>query len=367
LSLFQIDAGLEWSGEERQALILSREVRKRGYASRLVVQPESPLHKKAAGEGLPVMALRLPGGGSLWRSLRLAAAMKRQDCVLVHTHDVQGLAVASSAASMAKVPIRVLSRPADGSVALNPRTLRDTDAVIAGSEGIKDVLVRGGLAERLVEVIPAGIDFSPHHEVKSRDFLRGEFSFAPDDFLVGFIANLEDPGSRHELIEAARIIIAHAPRAKAVILGGGALRIEADSKTPGPEETGGGIFYYLGFREGLPKVLASLDVFVTTSHLIGFGGSLLDAMACGTPVVAAQAGGAPEVLVHRETGLQVPSHDPKALAEAVLKLYLDRNLAARLARGGQEAVQEKYSTEAMARRTIAIYERLASKKGVKLA
>jgi glycosyltransferase involved in cell wall biosynthesis len=367
LSLFQIDAGLEWSGGERQALTLAREIRKRGYASRLVVQPRSPLHEKAAGEGLPVMTLKLPGGGSLWKSFRLASAMKRQDCVLVHSHDARGLAVASRAASMAKVPIRVLSRPADTPVALSPRILKDTDAVIAGSEGIKDLLVRGGLAEQLVEIVPAGVDFTPHREVASRDFLRREFSFASDDFLVGFIADLEDSDGRRDVVEAARIIMAHAPKAKAVILGGGSLRIEPDPKTPGTEAGGAALFYYLGFREGLPRVLASLDVFVTTSHLIGFGGSLIDAMACGTPVVTAQAGGVPEVVVHRETGLLVPSRNPKALAEAVLKLYLDKNLAARLARGGQDAVQEKYSTEAMARRTIEIYERLAAKKGVKLA
>ena len=84
------------------------------------------------------------------------------------------------------------------------------------------------------------------------------------------------------------------------------------------------------------------------------------------PVVATETGGAPEVLVHRETGLLVPSRDPRALAEAVLKFYLDRNLAARLAQAGQDAVREKYSAEAMSRKVITVYERLASRKGVRL-
>ena len=89
-------------------------------------------------------------------------------------------------------------------------------------------------------------------------------------------------------------------------------------------------------------------------------------MASRVPVVAAEVGGVPEVLVHRETGLLAHPRDPRSLAEAVLKLYLDRNLAARLAQKGQEAVRDKYSAEAMARRTIAVYERLARRKGVKL-
>ena len=79
-----------------------------------------------------------------------------------------------------------------------------------------------------------------------------------------------------------------------------------------------------------------------------------------------QAGGVTDVLAHRETGLLVPPWDPKSLADAVLKLYLDRSLAARLAQRGQEAVRERYSVEAMARRIIAFYDRLASRKGVKL-
>ncbi len=367
MSLFHIDSGREWSGEERQALVLAREVRKKGYASRLVVQPGSSLEKEAAGEGLPVLAIGLPEKGSLWRSMRLAAAMRRQRCLLVHIHDTQGLAVGSAAAAMARVPIRALSWPADTAVSLGRRPLKGIDAVIAGSEGIKDALTRGGLPGRLIEVVPAGIDFSPHRNVRSRDFLKREFSFSPDDFLVGFIANLEDPGSHRDIIETARSIREHAPKAKAVVLGGGTLRLEPDGKTHGRALTDDGTVYYLGFREGLPEILSSLDVFVTTSHLIGFGGALLDAMACGVPVVAASAGGAAEVVVHRETGLLAPARNPKALAEAVLKLYLDRNLASRLAQSGREAVQEKYSTEAMARRIIAVYERLASKKGVTLA
>jgi glycosyltransferase involved in cell wall biosynthesis len=364
LSLFHIEAGREWSAAERQALVLAREIRKKGFASRFVVQAASPLYSKAAGEGLPVMALKMPGGRSLWSALRLAAAMRRERCVLVHFHDAPGLAVGSAAASLAKVPIRVLSRPTDPSARTGPAPAKYIDAVIAGSEGVKDVLVRGGLSEKSIEVVPAGIDFSPYEDIKSRDFLRKEFSFAADEFVVGIVAGLEDPRSYHEVLGAAKIIREHAPKTRVVILGEGALRLEPDKK--GHDLPGEDVVYYLGFRDHLPQVLASLDVFVTASPLIGFGGGLLDSMASRVPVVATQAGGAPEVLVHRETGLLVPPRDPRSLAEAVLKLYLDRNLAARLAQRGQETVREKYSAEAMARKIIAVYERLASRKGVKL-
>jgi glycosyltransferase involved in cell wall biosynthesis len=364
LSLFHIDTGRDWGGTERQALVLARELRARGFASRLVVQPRSPLHERAAAEGLPVIALRMPGGRSIGAILRLAAAMKSGRCLLVHFHDAPGLAVGSAAASLAKVPLRVLSRQADPGGPRGGKRAKNIDLVIASSEGVKNVLVRGGLPEKSIEVVPAGIDFAPYRDPKERDFLRKEFAFAPDDFLVGVVASLEDPRSYREVIEAAIVIREHAPKARVIILGEGSLRLEPDKK--GHDLPANDAVYYLGFRSDIARVLASLDVFVTTSPLIGFGGSLLDAMASGVPVVATEAGGIPDVLVHRETGLLVSPRDHRALAEAVLKLFLDRNLAARLAQRGSEAVREKYSSETMARKIIAVYERLASQKGIRL-
>jgi len=306
----------------------------------------------------------MPGGRSLGAVLRLARAMKRDGCALVHFHDAPALAVGSAAASLAKVPIRVLSRSSDPGEGARRPPAGTIDMVIAGSEGVKNVLVSGGLPEKSVEVVPAGIDFSPYENIQSRDFLRKELSFAPDDFLVGFVASLEDPKSFRDVIEAAIVIREHAPRTRVIILGEGSLRLEPDKKSR--DLRANDVVYYLGFRSDMARVLASLDVFVTTSPLVGFGGSLFDAMASRVPVVAAEAGGAPDVIVHRETGLLARPRDSRSLAEAVLKLYLDRNLAARLAQRGSEAVREKYSAEAMARKIIAIYERLASEKGVRL-
>ncbi|MGZ7066109.1 MAG: glycosyltransferase family 4 protein, partial [Candidatus Aminicenantales bacterium] len=324
-AIFHMDAGLEWGGAERQTLVLAREIRKRGLGSRLVVQPESPLQKKAAAEGLPVIPLRMPGGRSLVSALRLASAMKRERCVLVHFHDSPSLAVGSPAANWAKVPIRVLSRQGETVSRSGRAAAMIADAVIAGSDGVRNVLVRGGVPEKCIDVVPAGIDFSPNEDIRTRDFLRREFSFAADDFLVGVVAGLEDPRSYHEMLGAAKIIVDHAPKARVIILGEGALRLEPDKK--GRDFPSSDVVYYLGFRDHQAQVLASLDVFVTTSPLIGFGGGLLDAMASRVPVVATEAGGAPEVLVHRETGLLVPIRNPHSLAEAVLKCYLDRNLA----------------------------------------
>ncbi len=126
------------------------------------------------------------------------------------------------------------------------------------------------------------------------------------------------------------------------------------------------IVYFLGFRKDVPQILSSLDLFVLSSYLEGLGSSILDAMACRLPVVATKVGGIPEVVVHRETGILVPPRNPQAIARAILKLYNDRILAARLGQKGYEVVHRKFSSEAMAEKIVNLYEKLGLKKWIRL-
>ncbi len=213
-----------------------------------------------------------------------------------------------------------------------------------------------------IAVIPSGIDFSVFDEIKDRNFLQREFGFADDDFLVGIVAALEDHKGHAYLFQATKIIREHSPKIKLIVVGTGSLRLELESQVHqlGIED----IVFFLGFREDVPRILASLDLFVLSSHLEGLGSSLLDAMASRLPVVATRAGGIPEIVRHGETGLLVPPKDPEALAKAIIELYHDRNLANYLAEKGREYVRRHFSAEAMADRVVDLYFKIARKKGV---
>jgi len=368
LSLVHVDAGLEWRGGQRQALFLVRELKKKGFRVFFVVQPGSPLEQRARQEGLEVIPLAMKGEADLWASLKLSFLMKRKRCQLAHFHDAHSLSLGLRAASWAKVPIIVAHRRVDFPLGRNffskkkygPRV----DSIIAISEGVKKVLIEAGVPPEKIAVIPSGIDFSVFEEVKDSDFLRREFGFAADDFLVGIVAALEDHKGHIYLFQATKIVRQHSPKIKLIVVGTGSLRLELESKSQqlGIED----IVFFLGFREDVPRILASLDLFVLSSHLEGLGSSLLDAMACGLPVVATRTGGIPEIVHHRETGLLVPPKDPEALARAIIELYHDRNLARYLAERGQQYVRRHFSAEAMADRVIELYFKLAQKKGVNI-
>lgn len=372
MSLFQIDAGKEWRGGQRQSLFLAKELKRKGLPFFFIVQPESPLHQKACEAELPVLPFKIRNEFDLLAILRLAWAMKRKKCLLVHFHDAHSAAVGSVAASLAKVPFRIITRRVDFPLKKNyfsqRKYMKNIDAIIAISEGVKKVLVEGGVDPENVEVISSGIDFSSFEEdssaLTSKDYLHREFSFAVDDYLVGIVAHLADHKGHQYLIQATKILKQQAPKIKTIIVGEGPLSMELNRQAK--ELDVEDIIFFLGFRKDIPKILSSLDLFVLSSHLEGMGSSILDAMASRLPVVATKVGGIPEVVINGETGLLVPPRNPSALARAILRLYSDKTLASRLGQKGYELVHRKFSAEAMAEKVVRLYEKIGLRKWIKI-
>jgi glycosyltransferase involved in cell wall biosynthesis len=369
LSLFQVDAGTEWRGGQRQSFLLAKELQKRGYPLHFVVQPGSPLHTKALEAHLPVLPLRMRSELDAGAAIRLSHHLKRKRCKLVHFHDALSLGVGTGSDFLTRVPIRVLSRRVDFPLKKNflsrLKYRRNVDGVIAISDAVKNVLVSGGVNSGIISVIPSGIDFSVFEESSSSDYLRKELSFEEDHYLVGIVAHLADHKGHKYLIQATQFLKEKAPMVKIIIVGEGPLMMDLTEQAK--ETHVEDMVFFLGFREDIHQILSSLDLFVLSSFLEGMGSSILDAMAHRLPVVATQVGGIPEVVIHEDTGLLVPPRRPDAMAQAILRLYKDRKLAARLGQRGYEVVNRKFSSESMALRIIDLYERLARKKNISLS
>jgi glycosyltransferase involved in cell wall biosynthesis len=366
VSLFLVDAGREWRDSQRQVLVVARELRKMSVPAYIVTEPGSDLLRKASEEGLATLPLRLRGRMGWLVRKSLTRAMKAHGCRLAHFHDTLSATLGLPAAAAAAVPVRVLSRPADSSPLEGGLPFASIDAVVAGSDGVRSILIRGGIPEDRIEIVPPGVDFSRFTGGPAGDsLLRKAFRLEGEEFLVGAVAPLEDEKGHEALLDAAALVAGQAPKVRFVVLGEGSLRLEA----PGPEAARpmDNVLYYLGFRKDAPRILASLDMFTVFSHLDGLAGFLIEAMAAGLPVAAADVGSARDLIIHRDNGLLVPARNARALADAVLKVHFDKNLAARLAARGRESVLEKYSQEAMARRIIGVYEFRAHRKGLKIS
>jgi glycosyltransferase involved in cell wall biosynthesis len=119
------------------------------------------------------------------------------------------------------------------------------------------------------------------------------------------------------------------------------------------QQTGASI-HFAGVRADVARLLAAFDVFVLSSHTEGLPLALLEAMACGLPVVSTAVGGIPDVVHHGESGLLVGSGDEPALTAALAAVRADPVRGAALGERARLA-SRGHSAETMVDRYLALY------------
>lgn len=363
MSLFLIDAGTASRPSAERVRLISAELSKRDYAHYLVGF-DGAAKVEGAGRGPAAGPLRLGGGPSFIVKQRLVRQLKKRRAGLVHIVGVEKAVLVLAAAVKAEVPVKVLSLRQGESSSSIRSSLGAIDGIVVPSEGMKDIVARGGFPAANIEIVPPAMDFSGLQTAENGNSLRDTFHYSQGDFLVGVVGHLADQKTLQTILDAAEAIGKRVTDVRVIIFGDGDLNLEARDGSDGPRASN--VQYYLGFDKNMPGVMASLDAFVIFSHLEGLGTRIIQAMALGVPVIAAEIRSVPDVVIHRNTGLLVPPRDAEALKEAVLKYYFDKAFAARLAQAGKEAVYAAYSDASVARRMVAFYERLAERKKVKL-
>lgn len=99
--------------------------------------------------------------------------------------------------------------------------------------------------------------------------------------------------------------------------------------------------FLLGFKKNPYKYMARADVFVLSSRYEGFPNVILEAMACGVPVISTNCPSGPkEIIMHRENGILVPIGDPEKLANAIIELLQNTKLRRELSLSGQQRVRD---------------------------
>lgn len=227
--------------------------------------------------------------------------------------------------------------------------------VIAVSQAVKWELCRYlRVPSDRVEVIYNGID-PEEYQLQLLPLLP------PLDFdeglpVIGTVARLEQRKGIRYLIEALPLIEREYKPVNCVVIGEGPERAVLEKRV---KELGlAGRVKFLGFQEDILRFIQFFDVVVIPSLQEGQSIFCLEALACSRPVVASAVGGIPEIIRHGETGILVPPADPGAIADAVLTLLKDRELAKRLAMAGRELVLTRFTQEQMLRKTEEVYEKV---------
>jgi alpha-maltose-1-phosphate synthase len=314
-----------------------------------------------------------PALGVLSADLAMAAAVDACDVVHSHTwyanlagrlvsamHGVPHVMTAHSLEPLRPWKAEQLGAGYAVSSWVERTAIEAADAVIAVSQGMRgDILATYQTVDPdRVHVVHNGIDTDVYRPVEQPDVLA-RYGVATDRPVVLFVGRITRQKGLPDLLASARwfdpeaqlVVCASAPDTADLYA-----EVAAAMDALQVERTG---VVWVQHNVPQPDVIALYShatVFVCPSVYEPLGIVNLEAMACGTAVVASAVGGIPEVVDNNRTGLLVPPSDPRALADAVNALLGDPQRAAAYGRAGRKRAEHEFGWGVVAERTLAVYE-----------
>jgi|GEM_PF-385701 glycosyltransferase involved in cell wall biosynthesis len=378
LRVTYILGSLRDGGTERQVLQLMQHLDKMRFDPSLILMEDANLDR-VRGVVENCFVLGIPQTGSsrwLQRSMSLSKAvyltakyLRNLHSDLVHAFLPGPCILGGIAARLARVPVIVGSRrslPSQYRARKLMAGWADSAAFrlahfnLGNSQAVSSEMIDiGKCPEPRCGTIYNGVDLG-RFRPDLPSTLRQRLGWTQGEVIFGMVANFR-PCKRHcDFVDAAAKITKRYANAR-FILAGTDIGTKSDvlrqvsalsltdkvrvlDSTPSPE-----------------NVFAALDVYVCASDAEGFSNVLLEAMACGKPVIATRVGGNEEAVAHEISGLLVPPNDYQTLAEAAMRLLDHPALRHKLAAAGRARVERDFSIAAMVGAHEDLYSQLVEK------
>jgi L-malate glycosyltransferase len=358
-------------GAEQQALNLAAALQLRSIPVCVLTRAVAGLPHEETIRRVPVYRAIKAYPGSRWFSLTYFLSTlwffirRRHTYDIIHCHILQGLHTPAALLAKALLGKRVIIKVAAtgpgsdfftlrslrfaklGIGAIIARRLNNADRIIALCNlGVREAR-EAGIAPDLIECIPNGVDtayFTPHT--------------APVYMRITTVGRLDHMKGVGVLIEAFARLREQQGQAELYIIGDGPDR--GSLQRLAGELGLGACVVFTGESTRVVDYLRQTSVFALPSLSEGLSNVVLEAMACGLPVVATRAGGTPEIITDGVNGILVAPEDPEELAHALLSVLSDRVLAIRLGDSARRTAVERFSLASVARRYADLYHTLMS-------
>lgn len=351
MKVLHVDPAPSWRGGERQVFLLARGLARRGVDSRVVAAPRSPLARRCADAGLPIIECPMRGDLDLPAIARMRSILKRERADLLHLHTSRAHGVGGLAARWAGVaPVLVTRRlelaPPHALARWKYRSL--ADHYVAISDAVRASVVAAGVPPERLSLIPSGVELpqSPAGDPPETRWTVGTLAaFTPQ----------KDPETWIRTV----IRTANAePEMQFVWAGDGELRgrVEGAMRDAGIADR----VEIQPFLEDPEPVWRRLHAFFLPSAFEALGTVLLDAMARRLPIVASRVGGIPEVVRDGREGLLADSGDDRAMSDALLRLRHENGLARTLGAAGGERARD-FEIGGIVDRILELYKTLIAR------
>ena len=348
LRIVHTESSMGWGGQEIRTLSEAAGLIDRGYSLSLLCPVQATLFKAAQARRIPVQAI--PIGRKHVRGLwAIYRWLKQHPVDLIVTHsstDSWLIAVASRLLPRRPTIIRMrhISTPVSGNTATRWLYTQGCDHVVTTGKALRDTLIQHNRfpAERISSV-PTGIDLA-HFVPPAQPVDRRTLGLPQTGEIIGIVATLRNWKGHLHLLEAFAAL--QRPNTHLLFVGDGPQRAKLTrlAKEHGVTSR----LTMAGNQDNVVPWLQACDLFALPSYASeGVPQSLMQAMACGVPVISTPVGSIEEIVQDHVTGLLVPPKNSTALCHALTRLLDDATLRHTLRHNALQAARTRFSLDLM--------------------
>ena len=360
LRILHTESSLGWGGQEIRVLTEARGVAKRGHAVTLAAPAESRIFAAAPDYGLEAIAIPI-ARKSVGGLIGMAGLLRNRRFDLVNTHSSTDSWLAAVATHLLReappiVRTRHISAPVPRNLATRWLYRSATSRIVTTGERLRlQVIEETGVPPASVVSIPTGIDLD-RYKPGGQDAARAGLGLDREGTLIGIVATLRSWKGHRYLFEAFAGLADRG--ARLVVVGDGPQReaLEALAKELGI----GARVRFAGNQADVAPWMRALDLFCLPSYANeGVPQALMQAMACGLPVVSTPVGSIAEIVQDGDTGRLVPPEDAQALRAALEALLADEALRRGLGTRAWETAQQRFGEDRMVERMLDVFSVVA--------
>lgn len=363
MKTLHVETGKNLYGGALQVVFLLQGMISLGEDAVLVCPIDSAIGLAARAQGIKVHEIKMNGDLDFGLVGRLRALIRKENPDVVHLHSRRGCDVwGGIACRLEKVPV-VLSRRVD-----NPEPswwfrlkYRLYDEVISISHGVERVLLKAGLPREKLTCVHDAVDsvryFPGRHDA---EWVREQFGLGHNEITIAMVAQFIVRKGHGTMLAALPAVLTAHPNAKVLLFGQG-LHLPAIRRLVAEADLEARVVF-AGFRNDLERVLPCMDVLVHPAEREGLGVALLQAAACGLPIIASRVGGIPEIVHAGINGELIEAGDSKTLSHHLIQLLDDKSLRQRYGAASRAMAVEDFSIEAMVEGNLRVYRRVVSLK-----
>jgi glycosyltransferase involved in cell wall biosynthesis len=354
VKILHLSSERSWRGGEQQIAYLIDGLKAFGCESIVAVREKSVFHDYCLKNEIAHFPLGFRSELDIITALKIKriALENKVDIVHLHTGKGHGIGVLSSCMGM-DLPM-VLSKRTDFPIKDNffsryKFNFSGIKKILCVSKKIKEIIDADLIDSNRSVTVYSGIDLKKF-KFEKKFFFHQLFDLPVHIKLVGNTSAIADQKDYFTFVRTAKEVSKKRDDVRFLIIGSGPMENEIREFVR--ELKMEKIVLFTGFLTNLPEVLFNLDVFLITSKTEGLGTSILDAHACGLPVVGTDAGGIGEVVIDGKTGSLCLIGDEKSLAEKVLSRLQDHELF------DSQSFVQKFSKENTAKMTFDVYQQI---------